>query len=95
MRRGFLCGDDPLTGKNYDHRRQWIRNRLEFLARVFGVEVLSFAVLFPATSKNGWPRSDSDKATRRDSSAQGIKGFLHFPAPVLTAVLPRFGQLRN
>ena len=45
VRRGFLCGDDALTGKNYDHRRQWIRNRLEFLAGVFGVEVLSFAVM--------------------------------------------------
>lgn len=45
VRRGFLCGDDPLTGRNYDHRRQWILNRLEFPAGVFGVEVLSFAVL--------------------------------------------------
>ena len=45
VRRGFLCGDDSLTGKNYDHRRKWIRNRLEFLAGVFGVELLGFSVM--------------------------------------------------
>lgn len=45
VRRGFLCGDDAVSGKNYDHRRLWIRNRLEFLAGVFGVEVLGFAVM--------------------------------------------------
>ena len=45
VRRGFLCGDDPVTGKNFDHRRQWIRNRLEFLAGVFGVELLGFSVM--------------------------------------------------
>ena len=32
VRRAFLCGDDKLTGKNYDQRRELIRQRLEFLA---------------------------------------------------------------
>ena len=45
VRRGFLCGDDPVTGQNYDHRRQWIRNRLEFLGGVFGIELLGFSVM--------------------------------------------------
>ena len=45
VRRGFLCGDDPVTGNNYDHRRQWIRDRLEFLAGIFGVELLGFSVM--------------------------------------------------
>jgi REP element-mobilizing transposase RayT len=45
VRRGFLCGVDELTGKNYEHRRQWMRNRLEFLAGVFAVDVLGFSVM--------------------------------------------------
>jgi len=45
VRRGFLCGQDPVTGQDYEHRRQWIRNRLEFLAGVFGIDVLGFAVM--------------------------------------------------
>ena len=45
VRRAFLCGKDELTGKNYDHRRELIRNRLEFLAGVMGIEVLGYAIM--------------------------------------------------
>ena len=45
VRRGFLCGMDELTGKDYEHRRQWIRNRLEFLAGLFAMDVLGFSVM--------------------------------------------------
>jgi hypothetical protein len=45
VRRAFLCGEDAATGKNFDHRKEWIRARLEYLAGQFGIEVLSFAVM--------------------------------------------------
>ncbi len=32
VRRAFHCGVDPLSGNSYDHRRTWIRDRLESLA---------------------------------------------------------------
>jgi len=44
-RRAFLCGVDPLSGNSYDHRRTWIRDLLESLAGLFGVEMAAFAVL--------------------------------------------------
>jgi hypothetical protein len=45
VRRAFLCGVDCLSGKSYDHRRTWIRDRLESLAGLFGVEIAAFAVM--------------------------------------------------
>ncbi len=45
VRRAFLCGVDPLSGNSYDHLRTWIRDRLESLAGLFGVEIAAFAVL--------------------------------------------------
>jgi len=45
VRRAFLCGVDSLSGKSYDHRRAWIRDRLESLAGLFGVEIAAFAVM--------------------------------------------------
>ena len=45
VRRSFLCGDDPYSGCNYDHRKQWIEDRLQFLSGQFGIDVIGFAVL--------------------------------------------------
>jgi REP element-mobilizing transposase RayT len=45
VRRCFLCGDDPITGRNFDHRKRWLEERLAFLARQFGIDVLGFAIL--------------------------------------------------
>jgi hypothetical protein len=44
VRRSFLCGTDPVSGKDYEHRRQWLQDRLRFLAGQFGLDVLGFAV---------------------------------------------------
>ena len=45
VRRAFLAGQDPVSGKNYEGRREWIRARLECLASVFGIDVLTYAIL--------------------------------------------------
>jgi len=45
VRRCFLCGVDPLTGVNYEHRKAWIQLRLESLAGFFGIDVLGFSIM--------------------------------------------------
>ena len=45
VRRCFLLGDDPVTGKNYDHRKQWIDDQLVHQARHFGIDLLCQAIL--------------------------------------------------
>ena len=45
VRRAFLAGIDQATGKDYSFRREWIRRRMELLASVFGLDLLSYAVM--------------------------------------------------
>ncbi|WP_105169675.1 transposase [Pseudoalteromonas sp. T1lg23B] len=45
VRRAFLCGEDKLTGKSYEHRRGWVEERLLFLAQVFCIDICAFAVM--------------------------------------------------
>ncbi len=45
VRRAYLCGQDPLTGADYEHRRELIRQRMEFLAGIMGIDVLGYAIM--------------------------------------------------
>ena len=45
VRRAFLCGADRISGRSFEHRRQWVEDRLHALARVFSVSIWSYAVM--------------------------------------------------
>jgi len=45
VRRAFLCGEDPYTGENFDHRREWIQARLLNLGKIFSADLYAFAVM--------------------------------------------------
>ncbi len=40
-----VCGKDRLTGKSYEHRRDWVEEKLLALVKVFCIEVCGYAVM--------------------------------------------------
>ncbi len=45
VRKAWLCGFDPDTGRDYEYRREWIVERLELLSYAFSIEVAAFSVM--------------------------------------------------
>ncbi|XOV86569.1 MAG: transposase [Pseudomonadota bacterium] len=45
VRGSWLCGQDPRTGKNYDHRKAWVEQSLFRLARSFAIELYGYAIM--------------------------------------------------
>ena len=45
VRRSFLCGKDKYSGKNFNHRRQWLEDEMLRLAGVFALDICAYAVL--------------------------------------------------
>lgn len=45
VRRAYLCGFDEFTGQSYEHRRQWVEDRILFLGEYFCIDVCAYAVM--------------------------------------------------
>jgi putative transposase len=45
VRRAFLCGEDELTGRCYEHRRDWIVEKPKQLGGVFSISICVYAVM--------------------------------------------------
>ena len=45
VRRAFLAGYDKPTKTSFEHRRQWIVDRMMFLSEVFSINICSYSVM--------------------------------------------------
>lgn len=45
VRRAFLCGEDKLSGRSYEHRRGWIVDKIKTLSAIFCIDICAYAVM--------------------------------------------------
>lgn len=45
VRRAFLCDEDRLTGKSFEHRRGWVEDRIHELSRIVAIGLCAYAVM--------------------------------------------------
>ena len=45
VRRAFLCGEDTYSGQNFDHRRDWLVDRIKWQARLFAIDICAYAIM--------------------------------------------------
>ena len=45
IKRSYLCGEDKYSGKNYEHRRQWLIDRIKRLSTIFSIDIAAYAII--------------------------------------------------
>jgi REP element-mobilizing transposase RayT len=45
VRRAFLCGEDKVSGRSYEHRKGWIVEKIKSLSEIFAMDVCAYAVM--------------------------------------------------
>ena len=66
VRRAFLCGEDKLTGKSFEHRREWVEDKLHELSNVFAIDICAYAIMSNHTHIILYIDADTAKAWTDD-----------------------------
>lgn len=82
VRRAYLCGVDEYTGQSYEHRKQWVEDKLMRLATVFFIDICAYAVMSNHTHLV--LHVDSKKAGRVNDRAIAIRWHKAFKGSDLT-----------
>ncbi|WP_409439177.1 transposase [Psychromonas sp. GE-S-Ul-11] len=45
VRRAYLCGEDIYTETSFEHRRQWVIERMHYLASIFNIDICAYAIM--------------------------------------------------
>ncbi len=45
VRRAYLCGIDHATGESYEHRRDWLAERIKQLAAIFTIDIAAYSIM--------------------------------------------------
>ncbi len=45
VRRSFLCGKDTFTNRCYEHRREWIEQKIYSLTNVYCIDICAYAIM--------------------------------------------------
>ncbi|MGD8233678.1 transposase [Vibrio sp. TRT 1302] len=45
VRRSFLCGTDPITQQNYEHRRAWVKRKMMALSQLYCIDICAYAIM--------------------------------------------------
>ena len=81
VRRAFLCGQDDYSGQDYEHRRQWVVERLALLVDVFAVDLCAYAVM--SNHYHVVLRVDRERAAGWSDKAVAERWMRLFSAPLL------------
>lgn len=66
-----MCGDDSVTDQNFDHRKQWLVDKITQLSSIFAIELCAYSIMsnhyhlvlkVDKSQADGW--SDKDVALR-------------------------------
>ena len=45
VRRSFLCGEDTQNQVSYEHRKEWIINKIHVLSRFYCIDICAYAIM--------------------------------------------------